>query len=77
MCPAVIEVKTLDDYLLTLVFENGEQGQLDLKPMLNFGVFNRLKDYEAFKKVRIAFDSIEWECGVDLDPEFIYGHCVK
>ena len=75
MYPSVKEVVAGEDYLLSLVFDNGENGILDMKPMLNFGVFQRIKDYEAFKRVRVAFDTIEWECGVDLDPEYVYAKC--
>ncbi len=77
MLPSVKEVTPLDDYTLSVVFENGESGRIDIKPMLNFGVFRRIKDYEAFKRVRVAFDTIEWDCGVDLDPEFIYAKCME
>ncbi|MEI7934880.1 MAG: hypothetical protein WCH30_07490 [Chlorobiaceae bacterium] len=48
-----------------------------MKPYLGFGVFNRLKDCKSFEKVTVAFDSIEWESGADLDPEFIYDKCKK
>jgi hypothetical protein len=75
MCPSVKEVVPRDDYTLSVVFENGENGILDMKPILNFGVFRRIKDYETFRRVRVAFDTIEWDCGVDLDPEFIYAKC--
>lgn len=71
---SVKEVTPLDDYILAIVFENGERGFLDMKPILNFGVFQRIKEYGAFRGVRVAFDTIEWECGVDLDPEYIYKH---
>ncbi|MBC8183021.1 DUF2442 domain-containing protein [candidate division KSB1 bacterium] len=30
------------------------------------------KDVSEFKKVRVSFDTIEWENGFDLDPEFLY-----
>ena len=43
-----------------------------MKPYLDFGAFKRLKDYDSFRRVRVAFDTIEWDCGLDLDPEFIY-----
>ena len=46
-----------------------------MKPVLDFGVFKRIKDYNAFKRVRVSFDTIEWECGVDLDPEYVYANC--
>ena len=26
-------------------------------------------------RVRVAFDTIEWDAGVDLDPEFVYTKC--
>ena len=42
-----------------------------MKPYLDFGVFNKIRDYERFKRVRVAFDTIEWDEGVDLDPEFV------
>lgn len=75
MYPSVKEVIPGDDHTLSVVFDNGENGILDMKPMLNFGVFQRIKDYEAFKRVRISFDTIEWECGIDLDPEYVYERC--
>lgn len=77
MYPSVKEVIAGDDYVLSLKFDNGENGVLDMKPYLDFGVFQRIRDYGAFRKVRVAFDSIEWECGVDLDPEYVYAKCSK
>jgi hypothetical protein len=75
MYPAVKEVSPREDYTLTVIFENGEKGVLDMKPILDFGVFQRLKEYEIFRQVRIGFDTLEWDCGVDLDPEFVYAKC--
>lgn len=75
MYPAVKEVIPGDNYTLSVVFDNGENGRLDMKPILDFGIFQRIKGYDAFKRVRVAFDTIEWDCGVDLDPEFVYKKC--
>jgi hypothetical protein len=75
MYPSVKEVVPSGDFTLFVVFDNGERGILYMKPILGFGVFQRIKDYEAFKQVRVAFDTIEWDCGVDLDPEFVYAKC--
>ncbi len=72
MYPSVTEVIPRDDYTLSLVFDNGESGILDIKPMLHFGVFQRIRNLDNFRRVRVSFDTIQWECGVDLDPEFIY-----
>ena len=75
MYPSVKEVTPSNDYILSIVFENGEQCQLDMKPFLDFGIFRRIKDYNAFRRVRVSFDTIEWDCGVDLDPEYLYAKC--
>lgn len=77
MYPSVTEVTPHEDFKLSITFDNGERGILDMKAHLDFGVFRRLKDYEDFCRVSVVFDSIEWESGVDLDPEFVYRNCVK
>ncbi len=61
--------------MLSIDFDNGESGTLDMKQVLNFGVFKRLKDPESFKQVGVSFDTIEWASGVDLDPEYVYEKC--
>jgi hypothetical protein len=77
MYPSVTAVVPRNDYLLDITFSNGECGVLDMKPYLDFGVFNRIKNSESFEKVTVAFDTIEWESGADLDPEFVYAKCQK
>jgi hypothetical protein len=76
MYPSVKEVVPGDNYILNVLFDNGVNGVLDMKPVLDFGVFQRIKDYDAFRRVRVAFDTIEWDCGVDLDPEYVYTKCI-
>lgn len=72
MYPSVKNVIPAEDYLLSIDFDNGEKRILDMKPYLDFGVFQRLKERRAFNRVRVSFDTIEWESGIDLDPEFVY-----
>ncbi len=72
MYPAVCKVITHKDFSLSIVLDTGEKRLLDMKPYLDFGVFKSIRDYEKFKRVRVAFDTIEWDEGIDLDPEFIY-----
>jgi Protein of unknown function (DUF2442) len=72
LAPKVQQVKALPDYCLDLQFETGATGLLNIKPYLDFGIFSRLRDPEAFAKVSIAFDTVQWDCGVDLDPAFVY-----
>lgn len=43
MYPTITKVTPKDDYILSITFDNGENGQLDIKPILNFGVFKKIK----------------------------------
>jgi len=69
---SIKEVKPLEDYNLLLKFENNEERIFDVKPYLEIGKFQELKDENLFKSVKICFDSIEWDNQLDLDPELLY-----
>lgn len=75
MHPAVVSVKCEDDYVLSVTFDNGESGLLDMKPYLDFGVFRKIRDPDIFRTVHVSFDAIAWESGADIDPEFVYEKC--
>jgi len=74
---AIKDVKPQDNFLLHLTFENGGKRQFDMKPFLDFGIFQELKDIELFKTVRTSFDSIEWDNEADFDPEILYQKSLK
>lgn len=76
MYPSVKELHPIENYILCIVFENGEKGFLDMKPYMKAGIFRKLQNNDIFNQVHVSFDTVEWECGVDLDPEFIYEKCV-
>ncbi len=69
---AVKSVKALKDFVLLLTFETGERKTYDMKPHLNGGIFEDLKNVDVFKTVRVSFDTVEWENGADIDPEVLY-----
>ncbi|MGL6169544.1 MAG: DUF2442 domain-containing protein [Fusobacteriaceae bacterium] len=73
----VKKVIALKDYKLQLIFENDETKIFDVSPYLDKGVFKTLKDINIFNSVRVAFDSIEWSNGVDIDPETLYEDSIK
>ena len=43
-----------------------------MKPYLDIGKFKELKDKKLFDTVRVSFDTIEWDNGLDFDPEVLY-----
>jgi hypothetical protein len=70
--PGIRSVEATDDYRLILRFDNGEERIFDATPLLATGRFRELARLEAFRKVRVVFDTVEWENGLDLDPEYVY-----
>ena len=72
MYPSVTEVVPREDFTLAIAFDNGERGIPDMKPYLGMGAFRKLSAFEQFAAVHVVFDTIEWDCEVDLDPEFVY-----
>ena len=75
MQPSVAKVVPAQEYILLIDFDNGEQGVLDMKPYLHFGIFQRLNDIDIFKQVQRSFDTVAWPVGIDLDPAFVYEKC--
>lgn len=68
----ITQVKATDDYKLVLLFGNNETRIFDVNPLLKWGRFAELQDINIFKKVSVCFDTIQWENGLDLDPEYLY-----
>jgi len=77
MYHGVISVEPLDDFQLKLEFDNHEIKILDMKPFLDKGVFKELKDEALFRRVRVSFDTVDWDNRIDLDPEFLYAESIN
>ena len=70
----VKEARYLHDYVIWLRFNDGAEGMADLKDELYGEVFEPLKAMERFKSFKVDPDleTIVWENGADLAPEFLY-----
>ncbi len=68
----VKNVNALDNYELEIEFTNDEIKIFDMKPYLNLPIFQDLKDPKIFAKVRVAFNTVQWENGADFDPDSLY-----
>ena len=67
-----IEVKKLENFLLYIKFQNGEEKIYDMKEMLKFDYYKNLRDKENFKKVKVFEITLKWSTGEDIAPENIY-----
>jgi len=72
MNPKVIKVQPIQDYILNLWFANGEQRRFDMKPYLNFEVFQTLKDLNMFNTATLFLGSVTWSNNSDLSYDTLY-----
>ena len=77
MSPDVIEVVANEDYTLTLTFENGEIKVFDIKPYLDKGIFNELKDMSYYKNVKIIDGTVSWNDRQDICPDTLYSDSIE
>ena len=70
----VREAKYLHDYVVWLRFNDGAEGEIDLEGELEGEMFSPLRDISQFKRFRVdpELETIVWENGADLAPEFLY-----
>jgi hypothetical protein len=68
----VIAVKANDDYTLDLTFNDGSVKRFDVKPYLKYEVFKELQDLRYFKRVKLAFGSVQWPNEQDIAPETLF-----
>ena len=69
----------LEDYKIQVSFNDGKEGVADLSSSLNGKIFEPLKDKSKFSNFVIDDDleTIVWENGADLAPEYIYFQAFK
>ena len=71
----VTSVLLKGDYTVSVEFNDGENGVINLKNELekdHRAIINELLDLELFKTVKIRFDTLSWDNGVDFAPEYLY-----
>jgi hypothetical protein len=75
MMLSVINAVYLGDYKIALSFNDKKSGVADLRSVIftdNRMPFSELCDENEFKKFKIAHDTLVWENGLDLAPEFLF-----
>ena len=72
MNPTVKTVKPIDNFILHIMFTNGEEKLFDVKPYLKLGIFSELNDLAMFNTVRPDGLSIEWANEASLSPNTVY-----
>lgn len=67
-------VTYVSEYKLLLTFEDDSVKLVDLERELDGEIFEPLKDINYFKTVRVNpdLDTIVWENGADMSPDYLY-----
>jgi hypothetical protein len=70
-------VKALPNYQIHVEISDGREGIFDLKPYLNHGVFQELKDVHYFNQVGIVFGAVTWPHEQDIAPETLLAEMIQ
>ncbi|MBK6631866.1 MAG: DUF2442 domain-containing protein [Betaproteobacteria bacterium] len=71
----VTEAKALPDFRLWARFSDGTEGEIDLKDFIakdSRPIVATLCDPIAFSTLRVDMDTVVWDNGFDLAPEFLH-----
>jgi hypothetical protein len=71
----ITQVQHIKNYEIWIKFSDGIDGIVDLETTIKNDhreIFRELEDGEQFKRFRVDDDTIVWENGLDLAPEYLY-----
>ena len=68
----VQEVKYIADYTISIKFDDGISGTIQLKDLVQKGIFKVLQDKNLFAKVYTNGNSIAWSNELEIDATTIY-----
>lgn len=67
----ISELRPQQNWILSVVAEDGRIGNFDVRPYLKYEAFEDLQDYGEFLKVVNGGYFVEWDCGADLSADTI------
>ena len=70
----VTDAKALPDFRLRVCFSDGSEGEIDLREFIETDsrpIVKALRDQSTFSSIRVEMDTVVWENGFDLAPEFL------
>ena len=65
----VVSVECRNGHLLRLRFEDGASGIFDMAPWMLRKPYAALVSPAVFNRARVAFGTVVWPGGIDIDPE--------
>ncbi len=72
MNPRVIQAECQPDHCISLTFENGERRFFDIRPYLDYPVFQVLRNLPYFLRGHAAHGTVAWSDELDFCPDTLY-----
>ncbi len=72
MNPRANSVEVLDGFRIKVGFRNGEIRIFDVTPLLQYPVYQPLKDSSYFARVFVSQGIVQWPNEVDISPDTLY-----
>ena len=72
MNPRVSTVRPAADYILELVFDDGDRRLYDCTHLLELGVFRELHEISYFKQAKVLDGTVVWPHEQDICPDTLY-----
>lgn len=76
----VVEASYIKDYQIRLVFNDKKSGIVDLRSTIQDDhreIFKELKNLNKFRQFKVDADTIVWNNGLDLAPEYLHDLLLK
>ena len=70
---SIVSVRNLGNYNLLILFSNHQERIVDCKKLLQFEIFEELKDINVFNSYKLYGTTLTWLDGkLDIAPEYLY-----
>jgi hypothetical protein len=71
----VVNAEILEEYKIEVKFNDGTEGIIDFQNIIeddNREIIRELLNKNKFQTVKVEYDTLVWENGVDFAPEYLY-----
>lgn len=70
----VIGLESIGPYTLLVKFDDGQEREIDFRPVLSGALYGPLEDEKLFNQVKIdpEVHTLVWPNGADFDPETLH-----
>lgn len=68
----VKHIEVLQEYIVRFTFSDGAIRDINLERFLHGGIFEIVREPAFFQQAHVAYGTIAWPNGADIDPNVLY-----